>query len=118
MAVLSESCRYRLEPCAALFAEWQSEEPDSPELRNLLGEAGRSRDHQTIMAPALRQTLALLFGGPDASATPVSYEVADEASQVYRLYYHHGAPFPEDATLRLWQACAEDPRCRERAASD
>jgi predicted membrane-bound spermidine synthase len=115
--VLSETCLYRLEPCAALLAEWTSQEPGSERLQQILGEARRSRDHREIAAPELQETLLLLFSGPDGSTAPVDYDRAVEAERLYRRFYHHAAPFPEGAMPRLWQACAADPRCLARLRS-
>jgi predicted membrane-bound spermidine synthase len=114
VAAIAETCRYRLEPCATLFAEWQSREPGSATLADLLEQARQSRDHHEVVRPALLETLALLFRPPDAGAAPLAYEEVEAAARAFPRFYHHGAPFAENALERLWAACDEDARCRER----
>ncbi len=112
----------------ALVAKWVSENSASPvlqELQNWLkGVEFRGRGfgshwkNESAHPRELVQFFQLRFESDDF----VTPEIANQATEDFRNFYHHGAPFDADQLLRIWGSCREgrrDPEwCQEWAHAE
>jgi spermidine synthase len=120
----SETCKHRTDECAVVLAQWLEEEPDSSAGKRLLGRSRRRPEQRQTLAPRALAALKGLFD--DASPVPgrsVSAAAVESATQTFRRYYHHSAPFERAALHAMWSACERDPAqeeaCRRgRAAAE
>jgi len=109
--VVQEVCRYRLEECAAHIAEWQHEDPGSPELAQLVSTASGSKDHARLVQPELRAMLATFLGDGDVSA------LEPQAAQTFIEYFNYSAPFDTAVLETLLARCQADPSCASENGS-
>jgi spermidine synthase len=83
-----ETCRrHRERECATLAALWEREHPDSPQRVRALAEL-RARRGPRVLAPEQLSLLASFFASGDGSLP-----LPPSAQALYRLHYHHAAPF-------------------------
>jgi predicted membrane-bound spermidine synthase len=88
--------------CVTVLAEWMSDEPESPELAEVL-ERYRGRFQPKAVA-----TLAKFFGdGVSGTVTPA---LAVEATAQFGIHYHHAIPFDREALEATWRRC-RSPDC-------
>jgi hypothetical protein len=113
-SAIEETCRYRRDQCATLFAAWRRQNPDSAGLRELSGAAARNRWTASVVSSEVQDLLAFLLGGSPPPGAPSSYESVRSAAAAARRHHHHAVPFPEDQLRRLWLGCSDDPRCEAR----
>lgn len=108
LQVLDSLCPHRPTLCAALFAQWQFESPDSPALARALASARAPKtDLRKELQPELLDELAALFGRSGASVRPVSRQEASRATELFIRYYHHAAPFDRTVLARAWRRCTD-----------
>jgi len=101
-----EACRHRKTLCAALLVEWQHAAPASPGLAALWqtlndGAAGRFGGD---LDPTILRRLGHITA-PARSPVSVSYQQADEATQLYRWFFQYPAPFDPQPLVAMWERC-------------
>jgi hypothetical protein len=109
--VILEVCRHRLELCAVEIAQWQNEEPRSPELAALVPVVRASGKHAAAVHPELRKTLSIFFGRGSLDELAPRYETL----RLFFELYSYAAPFDLDVLDGIRARCASDPRCRAEA---
>ena len=110
--IVRETCTHQGAACVALLAHWTHEVPHSA-LRDRLVLAIRRHPIISKKTPLeLVEPLSRLFA--DTGTGPVSVEEALRASDLFARYYHHAAPFSDEALAAIWRRCVSDPAQRER----
>lgn len=121
-AAALESCRLGLgRECAALFARWRYDHPDSGKLTRALD---RARNYQGMHADATRtaqgstkfitdaalDSLVPFFGGPRESRRRAGLGLIAKMTTSYILNYHYAVPFDRRFIEDLWAECT-GPQC-------
>lgn len=109
-AILWETCRELPGLCPTLFAQWQHEEPDSPELADNLELARRQFAAADLSFNTLFR-LTTLFDERLTAVLPGEFDFARRVYESFTQRYHHAAPFDAGALHGPWTRCADDPRC-------
>ena len=110
--IVRETCMHQGAACVALLAHWTHEVPHSA-LRDRLVLAIRRHPIVSKKTPLeLVEPLSRLYA--DTGTGPVSVEEALRASDLFARYYHHAAPFSDEALAAIWRRCVSDPTQRER----
>jgi len=108
-AIAKEVCRSREDLCVTHVAHWMEEAPGSAAEANAIGlvQAWDRREERKSLQ-ALEDVRRLLrAAGPKESVSP---EVARRASQSFRDYYAHGAPFDPARLDAVWGRCSDSLR--------
>ncbi len=90
--VLREVCNHNLTLCATLFAQWQSESPESVRLAETLRRARSDAQLASVLDARRLSQLAVLFG-PNTDAARGLFESPESARATYRAHFHFAAPF-------------------------
>ncbi|HEY5656331.1 MAG TPA: fused MFS/spermidine synthase [Myxococcota bacterium] len=110
-----ESCRTgQGNQCAALFARWRYDYPDSERREQALQRARRpgrydqgARRAAVELDPATLRDLYALY---DDEAAPPQDARPAQLTNRYVSYYHYAAPFERSVVERAWAQCV-DPSC-------
>src|SRR5262249_7235425 len=116
----SECCRYnRINDCAAFFARWKHDHPDSARLPVALAGARRAVAEPELLSEANLASIARLFDAADdgrGAARPLAR--AEGITRRYRRYYHHAVPFDRSVLEAAWSACGVEGCEAERLAAE
>jgi predicted membrane-bound spermidine synthase len=114
--VTRETCGLdRRVECAALFARWGHDHPNSPRLAAALVEVQKAYTGDAVVHAENLSQLVPLFDADDArneadGSRPLVH--ADRIANDFLLYYHHAVPFDRRVLTRAWNRCTI-PACEE-----
>ncbi len=108
--LVAQLCLHRPRECQAQLAAWTHDAPDSP-VRTLVTSSLVAKSQGKIDLSGVPSLLPLVGVVPDA-AGPVSVADAQRATELFTLYYTHGAPFSRPALADIWRRCEADPAQR------
>src|SRR5690606_2642145 len=113
-----EACRYRLERCTVVLADWSLRHPGSPALAQAIARARAGPMFGGMLADgSIAGVRAVLAGAPPDGDD--SIQRARDATQAYVTYYDHAFPFDAPALLARWDRCVgpESECAQARAAT-
>jgi len=127
-ALIMEAFRSAGPLAEPLLARWLSEEPDSAALgkvQDWVRNSIRYSDDQGDTGDAILErvdALTYFFDQTVESENDINPEIANLATQRFKDFYHHAAPFSGERLLRIWGSCREgeqDPVwCQEWARQE
>jgi hypothetical protein len=109
-AAARETCRRTQQAkCAALFARWKRDYPESDRLGAALDEWQSKTP--LMLADESLAAIGVLFGGGRIDDLPGDTPLAraQRASTNFLLHYHHAAPFDRRVLRVLWNRCTAEP---------
>ena len=114
-AAVRETCRFRPRECSVRFAQWLAEVPGSDIYRRNLDEVRKNPPPGGSIDEHLIRNLSMLFKSDHAAAEPgTELLVAEQATDLFKDYYDHAAPFRRTALDDFWSQCEKDPATAER----
>ena len=107
--LIEETCAHWSRICMTLFAQWASEERESPALRATLARLrSRASDREKL------DKLAALYSPKGTATLPAGFDAANRVYKLFTRHYHHAAPFEARALRVPWERCAGDRRCASK----
>ena len=101
--VVRHVCASRLEECAVLLARWSHDDPESPQLREILEQQRRRVAGREHFEAEKLETLASFFGDGPGRLSPAGIR---HATDLFFDYAHAAAPFRAEALRSTWRACS------------